>query len=819
MTIQVVIHLGSGSLAEGCPYICATLYTSISSVPERCPPASLPASPELTDLYRNYQMLYAAFYGRQQSSTRALQIEQAALTNFSKREFDQVAQSLEQHLNAWLHEESFQPVYKAICQKLHHQQEIQVILETDDPLLRRLPWQLWDFFEDYPRAELALSLPSYGRLQPESQTPHGKVRILAVFGNGQGLDLEGDRKAMVALPGAEVVVLPQPSQTTFTREELNEALWDKQGWDILFFAGHSMTDTQTGIGKLMLNETVELSVAQLKHALKTALNRGLTLAIFNSCDGLGLAQGLSDLNIPQVIVMRDMVPDKVAQRFFTYFLEEFAQEKVPQSLYQSVRNARSRLQGLEDEYPYASWLPVISQNPTTPIKTWHQLRYPRGIRKPRLPGVLLMTSVISAVFLGIRPLGMLQPMELMGYDHFLQRPLAEERRDDNLFVIEITSTDLNQSISDLKLLQLLKQLRMMGARTIGTDILRHETNNPMHQDLKEHLKTVDNFFVLCRHRTYVEGHLKPHIPAPKSVNSKFHTFSNVPVDPDNVVRRQKLSRGQVDAKDCQARNSLSSYVAQDYLEHDLYPHSQSGKVLQLTENRKQFQIQGKIIPRLGAFLKGNFPNNVLFAPLEKILLARYGPYQGTKADLGGTQLLLNYRSGSSLSSSFPSASLGEVMSAEFDPEKVRDRIVLIGINDKSSDQFSTPFPGKQKDRQKISGVFIHAHMVSQLINFTNGHRHLIDVLPLWSEILWVWGWTTFGGFFLWGTQMHPIRYLLPGLGLGSGLYICCWGLFLNGLWVPLVPTVLALTTTGVLIWICASGFAVISPIRWSSNEK
>nr|WP_017295798.1 hypothetical protein [Geminocystis herdmanii] len=43
----------------------------------------------------------------------------------------------------------------------------------------------------------------------------------------------------------------------------------------------------------------------MKTALNQAIKQGLNLAIFNSCDGIGLAQELSKLNIPQVIVMRE----------------------------------------------------------------------------------------------------------------------------------------------------------------------------------------------------------------------------------------------------------------------------------------------------------------------------------------------------------------------------------------------------------------------------------------------------------------------------------------------------------------------------------
>ncbi|MEO0969096.1 MAG: CHAT domain-containing protein, partial [Cyanobacteria bacterium J06639_18] len=75
---------------------------------------------------------------------------------------------------------------------------------------------------------------------------------------------------------------------------------------------------------------------------------GLKLAIFNSCDGLGLAKELGDLNIPQTIVMRENVPDIIAHEFLKNFLKSFA---AGESLHLAVRYARLQLQGLEDNFP------------------------------------------------------------------------------------------------------------------------------------------------------------------------------------------------------------------------------------------------------------------------------------------------------------------------------------------------------------------------------------------------------------------------------------------------------------------------------------
>jgi hypothetical protein len=86
----------------------------------------------------------------------------------------------------------------------------------------------------------------------------------------------------------------------------------------LFFAGHSETDNNQG--KIWINKTQYLTIEDLKYGLRKAIRSGLQLAIFNSCDGLGLGFDLAELNIPQIIVMREPIPDAVAQEFLKYFL-------------------------------------------------------------------------------------------------------------------------------------------------------------------------------------------------------------------------------------------------------------------------------------------------------------------------------------------------------------------------------------------------------------------------------------------------------------------------------------------------------------------
>ncbi len=149
------------------------------------------------------------------------------------------------------------------------------------------------FFERYSKAEAALSAPVYEQAG-QVKSASGRVRILAILGNSSGINIQADRALLEQLPQATVNFLAEPS-----RRELTDQFW-RQCWDILFFAGHSSTHVDTDTGWIELNSTERLSIAQLKYALRKGVERGLKIAIFNSCDGLGLAQNLSDLRIPKL---------------------------------------------------------------------------------------------------------------------------------------------------------------------------------------------------------------------------------------------------------------------------------------------------------------------------------------------------------------------------------------------------------------------------------------------------------------------------------------------------------------------------------------
>ncbi|NEQ66855.1 MAG: CHAT domain-containing protein [Symploca sp. SIO2D2] len=191
-----------------------------------------------------------------------------------------------------------------------------------------------------------------------------KCRILAILGNSQGINLEEDEESLNNLHNVEINWLREPS-----RKKLVSMLWQEK-WDILFFAGHSHSEQDLTTGNIAINSQDSLNLQELKSTLRHVQQNGLKLAIFNSCDGLGLANALVDLRIPYIIVMREPVPDQVAQDFLQFFLERFS---TGISLHKAFRQAREQLESLDQKkYPGAVQIPVIVQHPTAPPLIWQQ---------------------------------------------------------------------------------------------------------------------------------------------------------------------------------------------------------------------------------------------------------------------------------------------------------------------------------------------------------------------------------------------------------------------------------------------------------------
>lgn len=317
-------------------------------------PANLSLSEQLKTHWETYRELGAPY--------RYFRIKpKKIIKNISREDCHKSAETLCHQMENWLNAQEFRKIDQRLREELNRQEKIQFLIRSNDPTIPKLPWHCWDFFKQYNQAEPGLSgLEFYGRasekITQKQKQSNQKVRILVILGHNQGINIEEDRIFFTNLPQSEVEFLDEP-----TVREIQEKLWETEPWDILFFAGHSETEGETG--RLYINPQDNIDMTnneqtnELWYALRKAIERGLKLAIFNSCDGLGLAQRLNDWQIPQMIVMRDLVPDEVAHEFLKNFLQLFSQGK---SLYLSVREAREKLKNLEIEknIPYPKTVPV-----------------------------------------------------------------------------------------------------------------------------------------------------------------------------------------------------------------------------------------------------------------------------------------------------------------------------------------------------------------------------------------------------------------------------------------------------------------------------
>lgn len=800
MSHLVVLNLGRGDLQNGFPFVTAWLQLQ-DNRQSRQITGSLPAEPSILDLYRRWQLLYELLYQARSLTIRRRQsqlidedirIDEADVTHVSDADFYDVSQELQNKINIWLDSEEFSDISRQLYKRLDPSQEIRVIIQTEDNPLRKLPWYSWRFFRDYPLAEVSLSPLNF---EPAKTPQHSaqQVRILAILGDSAGIDIEADKRLLENLKDAQTVFLVEPQ-----RRELNEQLWDSQGWDILFFAGHSSTQADGGSGQIYINPTDSLTITQLKNALSEAIAHGLQLAIFNSCDGLGLARQLGDLHIPQVIVMREPVPDLVAQEFLKYFLTEFASGR---SFDVAVRKARERLQGIEGEFPGASWLPVTFQNPAEVPPHWHDFLLkpepptdsPQPIPQPppivpwqhTLWKLLLASFAVTGLVMGGRAFGLLQSWELKAFDQ-LMRLRPSERQDSRLLVVAITEADFQLkeqesrkgSLSDLALAKLLKKLESYQSRTIGIDIYRDFPVNPNQSELATRLKNSNLIFTICK--VSEQNINEPGIAPPPEIPIQRQGFSDFVKDPDGVIRRHLIAMRPNAKSPCATPHSFSSQLAFHYLKAE-------GIEAKYT-HKNQLQVGQVIFKRL------QLPA---------------GGYQ--KIDDSGYQILLNYRPVHYHSPIADTVTLNDVLTDKVPPEAVKNRIILIGVTAQSDgDFFPTPYSASQEIYQEMSGVMLHAQMVSQILSAVKDERPLLWVWSPWSETLWVWSWSLLGGILAWRIRSSLRLGLAGGSTLGI-LYGLSFGLICQGGWVPLVPSALALVITGGSVVIHNSRIQKVKP--------
>jgi len=773
---------------------------------------ALPAAPELATALATWRQKHRQGLGNSRITVESITVETGSLAQLEACRG--AGRQLQQCLLAWLESLAFQRVDRRLREALTPGEAAELVIRTDDPRLHQLPWHCWELVERYPLIEVIFG----GEPEQVSaqRSNSNEVRILSILGDRRNIDTEKDRQVLKALPNTNVTFLVEP-----TRRDINDSLWE-QSWDILFFAGHSHSKDQQGY--LSLNAEESLTIKELRYGLKEAIAHGLQLAIFNSCDGLGIAYELEQLHIPQLIVMREPVPDEVAQAFLKYFLGAYAGGK---PLYPALREARERLQSLETEYPWATWLPVLFQNPASQAPTWQQLQavppmsstssadsrsqllnqvhhgsaesatisdVPRPNR-PRITAakvqqILRATGMrlgvglaFSLAAVGLRYSGLLQTAELAVLDHF-HRLQASEPEDDRILVVEIDE-DFRQaqieldpegrSLTDSTLLELLTSIDKYEPAVIGLDLYRPQATNL--QPLVQQYAQNERLIGVCKHSDsdQVAG-----IASPPKLPSDRQSFSDVPLaTADSVARLQLLSATIPGSSPCNSDYSLSGALAYEYF-------SAKGLELDLNSESNIWRWGQTRFKHIGAaqFVKSSQT------------YARYGPFSNLK--VAGHQLLLNYRlhQRSASQSKDPTQAFlrikaSKVLAGEVNKAVIQDKIILIGVTAPSSDdRWQTPFRTREGEPLEIPGVYLQAQMTSQILSAVEQDRLIWRCLPWTIDALLIVavGLATALVF----PSQRKAASALAIAGFTGILYVTSSGaIALTGIYLPLVPALLA----------------------------
>ncbi|MEB3291755.1 MAG: TIR domain-containing protein [Synechococcales bacterium] len=397
------------------------------------------------------------------------------------------------------------------------------------------------------------------------------------------------------------------------------------------------------------------------------------------------------------------------------------------------------------------------------------------LRRPRRATPLLASLGASILVMVVRLMGGLQPLEIALYDQFM-RGKPSEARDSRLLLVEIDDEDIKQqnkahpmgvrggTLPDPTLVQLLDRLQQAKARVIGIDMYRDfKTDQPR---LTQHFQHNASVVVLCKlsveNRDGVQ--LPPELPPTQTASRAG--FSDLIFDAGEVVRRQ-LVVDTPTPPDCPIDRSFSLTIARQYLEAQGKPYG------------APFNQDGDLIQPLQL-------GDTRFARLDFFA----GGYQ--QRELGGYQILLNFRFYQGDPSAFlDRVKLRDLLANRVSLEQIRDRIVLVGftaragVNDYSFTSVS-----------ELPGVIIQAQMVSQLTSAVLDGRPLIWWWPVWGDALWIGAWALVGGGMVWAIQ-RPRTLMIAGAG-GIGIMVMvCYGIFIGaGGWLPLVPSAIALVTTG-----------------------
>mgnify|MGYP001098714478 CR=1 FL=1 len=402
-------------------------------------------------------------------------------------------------------------------------------------------------------------------------------------------------------------------------------------------------------------------------------------------------------------------------------------------------------------------------------------------RKLKLYHILLSSFVTTLFVLLLQYLGQLQDIELSMYDRMmrLRRP---ESRDARITVVTINESDIKYqlsrdlgmqgSLSDVALEELLDKINISGPRTIGLDIYHdYEFSS---DTLNQKANADENFFTVCK----VANGNNPGVAPIPGFEEQRVGFSDFQDDKDGILRRHLLvmERPEIGtSQDCIASHAFSFLLAGSYLSQEL----EKQEIVTLTKNQ-EYQIEDTVFKRV------SIP---------------FGGYQNPQMDLDGYQIMLNYRSLNDHRKIAQVISLEAVLNEENSETLKRffeEKIILIGVDNIIRDSWLTTNNSPQPINQKaLPGVFVQAHMISQIISAVLNGRPLISAPSFPQATIWIFICGIIGGLIVQKWSIPSRRVVWSGLALLL-LFVICQILLMLGIWMPLFPAMATLLVASVI---------------------
>ncbi len=115
---------------------------------------SLPSAIGVFDAYNQWQESYQSLLQKLHPLVFSLL---PVSTNISKATLDENTRNLRENLNHWLIFPGFIRINHKMWGVFNHQDEILLIVKTDDQNLSKLPFHLWNFFNDFSKTVLIIS--------------------------------------------------------------------------------------------------------------------------------------------------------------------------------------------------------------------------------------------------------------------------------------------------------------------------------------------------------------------------------------------------------------------------------------------------------------------------------------------------------------------------------------------------------------------------------------------------------------------------------------------------------------------------------------